>query len=478
MRIADGAIWEGELEVSRLSGSTTTANLEIEIGESFPFQPPKVVDGLMVSARTWHHNRDWSLCLYGTRDVGDRPWQTVSQLMERIRDWFRNAAEGWPSDPPDLDLERYFDRVGNFVTYDNIESFIGKPVIATKASENVLHIDRPGYLARNRRSRRGRWWGWAGDIGELEAPVFDWSTVQDRLGQNSDEVGKRVRNGDYEFLALRYRRQAHTGVIVLFPQMDGNAVTLRAGTAAADDDATRQLRAGDPATVKLLNSKKVAIVGVGAVGSFLAEILARSNIGALHLVDSDLLRPGNSVRHLAGYGAVGRPKTHAVRDLLYQRELMPPDAVRTSESMLSATLASKLLEWADVVIDATADDNVCGLLAHLHDAAADVGMQSAVVSVAVHRSGGIIRTDRWPRSAALPPAPIPAHPDGEIEFREGGCGDPVSATPATSVIEAACLASRHAVDVLTGACAMPDSMVAVLAVQPDPPYQSLGVVAS
>ena len=84
MRIADGAIWEGELEVSRLSGSTTTANLEIEIGESFPFQPPKVVDGLMVSARTWHHNRDWSLCLYGTRDVGDFVRVVIEERGEKL----------------------------------------------------------------------------------------------------------------------------------------------------------------------------------------------------------------------------------------------------------------------------------------------------------------------------------------------------------------------------------------------------------
>ena len=481
VRVPEDSTWEGELEVTTLSGATQTAHLEIGIGDAFPFEPPRVVDALMLSARTWHHNPDWSLCLYGTHDVGDRPWQDVSQLLSRVRHWFDSAAAGWPDDPPDLDLERYFGRVDAFITYEDIELLIGKPVSAIKKSATWFQIDREGYLPAKQRSRRqgrNRWWGWAGDLGELDAPVVDWPTIQERIGDQMAVVDKRVRSGDYAFLALRYQRQGHTGVVVLFPWLVDGLVTLKAGTAAANDAATRQLRAGDPETVKVLSEKTVAIVGVGAVGSFLAEMLARSGVGALHLVDGDKLRPGNCIRHLASQESVGRPKAEAVRGLLVERELISADAIRATETMLDSGLAAELLDEADVVIDATANDNARGLLVHLQRSASDIGIRSAVVSVAVHRSGGIIRTDRWPRRADFFPAPIPAHPDGELELREGSCGDPVSATPATSVMEAAALASRHTVDLLAGANAMPDSVVAVLAEQPDAPYQSLGVITS
>lgn len=471
-------VWEGDLEVASLAGGTTTASLEVEIDDAFPFQPPKVTDATMVSAHTWHHNRDWSLCLYGTRNVGDRPWQTVSSLLDRVRDWFDNAAAGWPDDPPDLDVERYFERVATFVTYDDLDALIGNPVSATQRSDSWLHIDRVGYLSRKKRSRRKRRWGWVGDLGELDGPVFDWPTVHARLGESAEEAAKRVRAGGYEFLALRYRRGDHVGVVVVFPQVAAETVTLRAAIAAANDSATRRLRAGAPETVAALATKTVAIVGVGAVGSFLAETLARAGIGGIHLVDHDLLRPGNCIRHVAGYGSIGQTKTHAVRDVLVERELMNPDAIVTTESMLDPGLAVDLLETADVVIDSTADDNVRGLLAHLHESATAHNLASAVISVAVHRSGGVIRSDRWPRSSGGAPAPIPAHPDGEVELFEGGCGDPVSTTPAASVLEAAGLASRHAVDLLTGANGLPDSIVQVLTPQPDAPYQSLGVVVS
>ena len=468
-------VWEGELEVVSLAGDTTTATLEIEIGDAFPFDPPKVVDASMVSAHTWHHNRDWSLCLYGTRNVGDRPWQTVSSLLDRVRDWFDNAAAGWPDDPPDLDLERYFERVATFVTYDDLDALIDKPVSATQRSQRWLHIDRVGFLPKSKRSRRKRWWGWVEDLGELDAPVFDWPTVHARLGEQAEKVVKRVHAGEYEFLALRYRRGNHVGVIVLFPRVAGKTITLQAAIAAANDSATRRLRAGPPETVEALGKRTVAIVGVGAVGSYLADMLARAGIGGLHLVDHDLLRPGNCIRHLADYGSIGEPKTVAVRHVLEKRELMDSKAIVTTEAMLDPGLAVDLLEKADVVIDATADDNVRGLLAHLHESTTSHGLASAVVSVAVHRSGGVIRSDRWPRGPREPP-PIPAHPDGERELFEGGCGDPVSTTPAASVVEAAGLVSRHAIDLLTESNVLPDSIVQVLTPQPDAPYLSLGVV--
>ena len=468
--------WEGQLEVVGLNGMPTTVDLEIGIPDAFPFEPPKVTDVSMISAHTWHHNPDWSLCLYGRRNVADRPWQDVDQLFGRIRAWFQNAANGWPADPPDLDVERYFPQVDMFVTYSDITEFLDRPVSAEARRKNWLHIDRVGYVPPRRRTRRKRWWGWVGDIGELDEPVYGWSSVRALLGPHVSGVEKRIRARAYEFLALRYQRQGHHGVLVLFPDVQGSEIQLRAAASAADDSYTRRMRAGNPRTVRALSRSTVAIVGIGAVGSFLADLLARAGAGRLHLVDDDMLRPGNCIRHLSGYGHIGIPKTTAVQEVLTSSQLMTADRVRQTTKKLDPALAAELLEQSDVVVDATADDNVRALLAHLHEVATANDISSSVVTVAVHRSGGVIRSDRWPRHGKQAPSPIPAHPDGELELREGGCGDPVSTTPAAAVIEAAGLASRHVIDQLTGDLALPDSIVQILIPQPDAPYQAVGTV--
>lgn len=51
-------------------------------------------------------------------------------------------------------------------------------------------------------------------------------------------------------------------------------------------------------TMKLLKGKRVLICGVGGVGSFVAEGLARSGIGKLTLIDFDTIDPSNLNRQL------------------------------------------------------------------------------------------------------------------------------------------------------------------------------------
>ena len=469
---------EGQLEVIGPGGATSLVDLEIEIPDSFPFQPPKAKDASMTAERTWHLEPDWTLCLYGSRGVADRPWHDPDEFLARVRDWYQNAASGWPDDPPDLDLERYFERIDLLVTYHEIEEHVGNPVSATDYGGGRLHIDRSRYLPKKNRQRKHkkRKYGWVGDIGELSAPVFDWPSISDLLGPDAAKVEERILSGDYQFLALSYQRKGHSGVLVVFPTRQDGEIQLIAANSAADDGQIRKLRAGDPYKVRELGRRTVAIVGVGAVGSFLADHLARAGVGSLHLIDFDVLRPGNCIRHLVGYDYVGRKKTAAVREQITKQQFMGLDSIVTSEVKLVPALAAELLVEADIVVDATADDNVRELLVHLHKVACTQGIDSKVVSVAVHRSGGIIRSDRWQCGDQGILDPIPEHPDGEPDLREGGCGDPVSPTPAVAVVEAAGLACRHITDALSRETVLPDSVIQVLIPQPDAPYQALGTL--
>lgn len=68
-----------------------------------------------------------------------------------------------------------------------------------------------------------------------------------------------------------------------------------------------------------LAEKRVAIVGLGSGGGFVAQSLAMSGIGHFWLVDDDLLEVNNVVRHVADRREVGRPKAEAMADLIHQR---------------------------------------------------------------------------------------------------------------------------------------------------------------
>ena len=77
-------------------------------------------------------------------------------------------------------------------------------------------------------------------------------------------------------------------------------------------------RDADP-KARLLAQKKVAIIGIGSVGSFVAEFLAASGVGSLNLVDNETLTFANAGRHLLGADSEGSYKSQGVAELLQRR---------------------------------------------------------------------------------------------------------------------------------------------------------------
>lgn len=73
-----------------------------------------------------------------------------------------------------------------------------------------------------------------------------------------------------------------------------------------------RLLIGD-APLNRLSSAKVAVFGVGGVGGFCVEALARAGIGTLHLYDDDTVSESNLNRQLiALYSTIGRPKVEVM----------------------------------------------------------------------------------------------------------------------------------------------------------------------
>lgn len=71
------------------------------------------------------------------------------------------------------------------------------------------------------------------------------------------------------------------------------------------------------AGVERLAACRVAVVGLGGVGGHCAEALARAGVGALHLVDGDVVTESNLNRQLvATFDTIGRKKTDAMAERL------------------------------------------------------------------------------------------------------------------------------------------------------------------
>ncbi len=105
-------------------------------------------------------------------------------------------------------------------------------------------------------------------------------------------------------------------------------------------------------------SKVVAIIGVGAFGSILADQLSRNGIQSLVIVDSDKLTIGNLSRHSLGMAEVGFPKAPHVALAI---EHTSPHT-RTSRIIHSFPPTSKddreLLKPCEIIIDCTGSDDI------------------------------------------------------------------------------------------------------------------------
>ena len=78
-----------------------------------------------------------------------------------------------------------------------------------------------------------------------------------------------------------------------------------------------ELLLGSEKTKRLQNAR-VLVVGLGGVGAYAAEMLARSGIGALTIVDADDVSETNINRQLVAlHSTVGRPKAEMVAARLF-----------------------------------------------------------------------------------------------------------------------------------------------------------------
>ena len=103
--------------------------------------------------------------------------------------------------------------------------------------------------------------------------------------------------------------------------------------------------------IKLLSRKTVMVFGIGGVGSFAAEALARTGVGTLVLIDHDTVSVTNINRQLhALQSTVGLPKVEIMAARI--RDINPECTVIPKQIFYRSADYPDILDGADYVIDA------------------------------------------------------------------------------------------------------------------------------
>lgn len=132
----------------------------------------------------------------------------------------------------------------------------------------------------------------------------------------------------------------------------------------------------------MIASRQVLLIGVGAIGSVVAELLIRGNVRRLVLVDSDKLEIGNLSRHTLTRDSLKESKAACVAQRL---NLASPHAIVESIEcdfpFVDETHGSSIQE-CDLVLDCTGSDSVLHHLEHFA-----WNNEKVFVSLSLGRSG-------------------------------------------------------------------------------------------
>ena len=304
----------------------------------------------------------------------------------------------------------------------------------------------------------------------------DWIASEHRAMFNRAEKAARGLRGSHPqmpaLLGFVYpdegpgRYETHDAWLLVLVRPEGQVELPRPLTIRDDERWVRQPEMAQ------LREKRVAIVGVGALGSQIASLLARAGIEKFHLIDNDFYFPGNRVRHDLDLSALGYHKVYSQRERMLR---LNPSAEVDIHTARLGTIALGVnvtqlqraddelaahLGAADLIINATANPNAGSYISAI---AADARTPVVHVWVSAGAWGGRILIQdpensacsdclgAWQDPDADPPSePIPAiseEPQPEA-ILERGCADATFTGPGLELTSAAAAAARIAVQEL------------------------------
>jgi tRNA A37 threonylcarbamoyladenosine dehydratase len=97
----------------------------------------------------------------------------------------------------------------------------------------------------------------------------------------------------------------------------------------------------------------IAVVGLGGVGAYAAEMLARTGVGSMIILDADSIHPSNKNRQLLALeSTIGQPKAQLMYDRL--RDINPSLKITVTKEFLTQDNVDEILSQRpiDYIVDA------------------------------------------------------------------------------------------------------------------------------
>lgn len=460
--------------------------MTIIVDEGWPYFPPGVrVEG----TDSWHANLD-SVCLWQAGD-NTRGWVTLDGIYERIDEWVEDAHADFTRHGYALDPHLYYRSRSGLSALIDVDQHIGAQpsdgqtgnLKWTSLLRGILDIYPGPFRAtddlphgiQNRNEVIGRWFF----RDETIPPPKDIDQSKQALTENqADRFERDIR-----------RVSTRVGLFILFWTVPGGIAPLMLLVVKSDGgllsesldpipkgSEARLMRSGPDAAA--LRSQTVLIVGAGAIGSHAAQLLARSGVGKLVLVDQDRLWPANIIRHAVHADTEpGIPKVEVMaRDIGQYGWTTVDTHIATVRNPLRM---KELMVNVDLALDATGDGAFAEFMARV---AAE--SDTPFVTVALYRGGALARVRRQAKDDrpigmrlghAYYPEITPAPDVIEHLGLETGCAAPVNNSPPIAVVRAAAMASDVCVDQLTGRYVYMDEVIDVYA-GTDPPFDRMGII--
>ena len=470
-------MWRGPiLEPFRELTEATAMLLVFQDG--WPFRPPQLfVQGLTSE----HVNTVGEVCLWRPGDNG-LEWTSLAGLVHRVEEWCKRVRESFGPEDAALDAHRYFRgfKDDSLAVFDLSE--FKQPFINGRFGNLYASRQHPNVIAFSPVNRigpiEGRWYYRS----SLPLPPSDLDAFRSSLTstqqRNFDRFIKDLHDRSEHLLVLIWNRAGSTDVLIVKIARDKGELGTLALAAAPNDERTLKLRAGPDAAT--LATRRVVVFGAGAIGSHLTLALGKSGVGYIKLIDDDVLRPANFVRHVASSTAVGCKKAEVVASLVKLSAPWASVDVDQSSPWHPQRLAN-LIDGCDLAVETTGLSSFTELLSIVSEQ-----NSSNLISVALYRGGALARVRR---QLAGKDVPIytrtssgryrvipPGENEEEIAGLEQGCSSPVNNASPVAVETAACLAASVAIDSLAQRYLYDDETIQVL--RPlDEPFNRLGYLS-
>lgn len=205
-----------------------------------------------------------------------------------------------------------------------------------------------------------------------------------------------------------------------------------------------------------LSGKTVTIIGCGSVGSSVAELLLKSGVGKMYLIDGDDLSTANVSRHVLGMDSTGKNKSLALHSAF--RKSYPHATIKAYSQnwdRIEEKEIRKVFQSSDLILELTADKfslqklNIWHANENKRNTPIIYGYTenhaAAGFCITIGQNGGDIECalDKWGRYALK----ITKWPDDDIH-QEAGCGAEFASYGAIELQYTTGLIARKAVEVL------------------------------